>query len=195
MARYVVGVSGASGTIMAYRLIRVLGEMGHEIELVMSQGALYTAVKEMGPEFSSTKKFVAKLPENCEERIQLHPNLDVGAPICSGSYPTDGMVIIPCSMASVAAIAHGLGDNCLRRAADVTLKERRPLVIVPRETPLSEIHLENLCKLSKRGAAIVPPIPAWYHGQQTLEDVENFTVGKVLDMLKIEHEQYAPWLG
>lgn len=193
MARYVVGVSGASGVILASRLIAALTDKDHAVELVMSQNALYTATLELGKEYKSAAKFVSHLPPSAQQRVTIHPIHDVGCAIASGSYPVEGMVVIPCSMATVAAIAVGLSDNVLRRAADVTLKEKRPLILVPRETPLSEIHLENLCKLSRYGATILPPVPAWYTEPKSLEDVENFIVGKVLDCLHIEHSLYKKW--
>lgn len=193
MGRFVVGVSGASGIVLACRLIVELASGGHFIELVMSQSALYTASIELGKAWAPGAKFVKQLPASLQKKITLHPIQDVACAIASGSYPVDGMIIIPCSMATVAAVAIGLGDNVLRRAADVTLKEKRPLVIVPRESPFSELHLENLLKLSRLGATIVPPVPAWYTAPKTLEDVENFIVGKVLDALRVDHSLYPRW--
>ncbi len=186
MGRLVVGISGASGICLAHRLISVVD---CEVDLVMTPSALYTAGLEMGREYATVKRFVQSL----ERDVTVHGINDLGSAIASGSHLVDAMVIIPCSMTTIAAMAVGLGDNCLRRAADVTLKEKRPLVIVPREAPLADIHLENLYKLSKRGATIVPPVPAWYTKPQSLEDVENFIVGKVLDALKIEHSLYPRW--
>jgi flavin prenyltransferase len=191
MGRYVVGVSGASGIVLALHLLRALTEKGHRVELTMSQYALYTASLELGKEYATPGKFLSHIEKR--EYVSLHANQDVGCAIASGSFATDGMIIIPCSVATLAAIAHGLGDNALRRAADVTLKEKRPLIIVPREAPLSEIHLENMLKLCRLGATIVPPVPAWYTQPKTLEDVEKFIVGKVLDALKIEHDLYPRW--
>lgn len=193
LGRYVVGVSGATGVILAVKTLEALAERGHEIELVLTPNALYTATFELGKDYATTKKFLGHLSKKTQESIQLHAIQDVGCAIASGSYPVDAMVIIPCSLATVAAISVGLGDNVLRRAADVTLKEDRPLIIVPREAPLSELHLENLLKLKRLGATILPPTPAWYTQPKTLEDVENFIVGKVLDALKIEHQLYKRW--
>ncbi|MFN0064716.1 MAG: UbiX family flavin prenyltransferase [Chlamydiales bacterium] len=187
--RIIVGVSGASGTILAYKTIIALAERGFAIDLVISSSALYTAKVEMGDQFATARRFVEQLPVE----VQLHGINDVGSGIASGSYPAQAMVITPCSMATIAAVAHGLGDNCLRRAADVTLKERRPLIIVPRETPLSAIHLENMLALTKVGATIVPPVPAWYTHPTSLSDVEDFIVGKTLDALKIAHDIYPRW--
>lgn len=193
MARYVVGITGASGVSLAHRLIAFLASHGHQIELIISQHGLYTASLEMGKKFSTASKFVSQLSPEVQEKTTLHAVQDVGCAVASGSYLVEGMIVIPCSMATVAAISIGLGDNALRRAADVTLKEKRPLILVPRETPLSEIHLENLLKLSRLGATIIPPVPAWYTQPKTIEDVENYIIGKVLDLLRIPHSLYPRW--
>lgn len=193
MGRYVLGVSGASGMILALRALRALTGLGHQVELVMSQHALYTAAYELGKDLNTPSKFVATLPPSLQENVRIHPIHDVGCAIASGSYLTDGMLIIPCSMATVGAIACGLADNVLRRAADVAFKEKRRLVIVPRETPFSTLHLENLSKLSHLGAVIVPPAPAWYLAPQSLEEVELFIVGKALDALGVSHQLYKRW--
>lgn len=193
--RIILGVSGASGMILAYKAMKALTELEHHVELVMTSNASYTATLEMGKEFSSAAKFVSHLAPELQKRVTIHPINDVGATIGSGSYLVDGMLLLPCSMATLAAISIGLGDNLLRRAADVMLKERRPLVIVPRESPLSEIHLENMLSLTRKGAIIVPPVPAWYTHPKTLDDVENFIVGKSLDALKVTHSLYPRWTG
>lgn len=193
MGRFVVGISGASGIILAKKLIEFLAGADHEIDLIFSQYALYTASLELGAQYRSPTKFCSHFSEAVQKRIAVHPIQDVGCSVASGSYPTDGMIIIPCSMTTVAAIAAGLGDNAIRRAADVSIKEKRPLILVPRESPFSVIHLENLLKLANLGVTILPPIPAWYNQPATLEDMENFIVGKVLDILKIEHKLYKRW--
>jgi len=191
MGRYVVGVSGASGIVLALHTLRALTEQGHRVELTISQYALYTAALELGKGYNTPSKFLSHVEK--QDLVTIHSNQDVGCAIASGSFITDGMLIIPCSVTTLAAIAVGLGDNALRRAADVTLKEKRPLIIVPREAPFSEIHLENMLKLSRLGATILPPVPAWYTEPQSLEDVEKFIVGKVLDALKIKHDLYPRW--
>jgi 4-hydroxy-3-polyprenylbenzoate decarboxylase len=191
--RFVVGITGASGIVLAQKLIIALAQAGHFIELIISQHALYTAAFELGSQYTTPKKIVDSFPDQIQKRITLHPIQDIGCAVASGSYLVDGMIIIPCSMATLAAVAIGLGDNALRRAADVTIKEKRALVIVPRESPLSEIHLENLLKLARLGATIVPPMPAWYTTPTTLEDIEHFIVGKVLDALHLPHELYKRW--
>lgn len=188
MGRFVLGVSGASGIILAKRALDALSKLNHEVELVMSSYALYTASIELGKKFSKAAAFVEG-----RKNIHIHRIQDVACAIASGSYPTDGMLILPCSMATVGAIAAGLADNVLRRAADVTLKEKRRLVIVPRETPLSTLHLGNLLKLSQYGAVIVPPAPAWYNQPKNLEDIENFIVGKALDALGVENDLFPRW--
>jgi flavin prenyltransferase len=195
MDSFVIGVSGASGIILSCRLIRILADLGHKIELVLSQHALYTATIELGKQFGTGKKFLNQFSGEIRQRISLHAIGDIGCSIASGSFPVKAMVIIPCSMATLAALAVGLADNALRRAADVTLKEKRPLILVPRETPFNELHLENMLKLSRIGATILPPIPAWYTEPKSLSDIENFIVGKVLDVLHIEHSLYKKWKG
>lgn len=191
MGRYVVGVSGASGIVLALRLVQILTHLEHKVEFTMSKHAIYSASFEMGIAFTTASKFISHVER--KDLISIHRDQDIGCAIASGSFETDGMVVIPCSMATLAAIASGLSDNALRRAADVTLKEKRPLILIPRETPLSEIHLENMLKLSRLGATIIPPIPAWYTAPKSLEDIENFIVGKVLDALKIKHQLYPRW--
>lgn len=195
MERFILGVSGASGIVLAFKAMKALVELGHRVELVISSHAAYAASLEMGKEFSSGHKWAHHLPTELQGHVTLHPIHDVGASIGSGSYSVDGMLIIPCSMATLAAIAYGMSDNCLRRAADVTLKERRRLVVVPRESPLSEIHLENMLRLTRMGAIMVPPVPAWYTHPKSIEDMEGFIVGKALDALGVSHNLYPRWAG
>lgn len=193
MGRFVLGVSGASGSILALRLLRVLTRGGHLVDFIMTKSGGYSAQYELGKRFSRAEGWLQELNEDERSLVKVHAHGDVGTRVGSGSYFHDGMIVCPCSMASIAAIAVGLGDSCLRRAADVTLKEKRPLILVPREAPFSEIHLENLLKLSRVGATILPPAPAWYTNPKSLEDVENFIVGKVLDLLQVPHSLYPTW--
>jgi flavin prenyltransferase len=193
MARIVVGVTGASGIVLAHRAVTWLCKEGHQVELVLSKAALYTAVMEMGTEFGTAEGFLRHLTDEARQRVNVYKNHDFGAPIASGSCRTDGMLLIPCSMATLAAVAIGLGDNLIRRAADVTLKERRRLVVVPRETPLHEAHLDNMVRITRMGGVILPPVPAWYNQPQTLEDVENFIVGRALDLLGMDAALYRRW--
>lgn len=191
--RLVVGISGASGIVLAKRLLEELARQGVAIELVITPSALHTASLELERKFATPKRFLESLSEQVQAQTQLHPIGAIGASICSGSYRTEGMVVIPCSMSSLAAISYGMADNCLKRAADVTLKEKRPLVLVPREAPLSALHLENMLRLAQMGATLVPPVPAWYTLPKTLEDVENFIVGKTLEALRLNHSLYPAW--
>ena len=193
MAEIVVGVSGASGIILAHRAVDVLTQLKHRVHLILSKAALFTAIEEMGSDFGTTQKFVSSFSLEQRELITLHAIGDFSSPLGSGSYRTDGMLVIPCSMATLAAIAIGLSDNLLRRAADVHLKERRPLVIVPREMPLAENHLENMLRIARMGGMIAPPIPGWYTKPTNLQEMEDFIVGRILDGLKIDAELYPRW--
>lgn len=193
MAHYVLGITGASGIVLAYRLLDSLTQLGHSISLVMTKDASATAVLEVGAQLATAEKMMSSLSEPQQELIKCYAQSNFYAPIASGSCRFDGMLIVPCSMATLAAVAMGLADNLVRRAADVTLKERRKLVIVPRESPFSSIHLENLLKLSQMGAVIVPPIPAWYSLPKSLEEVEQFIVGRILDVLGVEGFHYKRW--
>jgi 4-hydroxy-3-polyprenylbenzoate decarboxylase len=193
MHRVVVGVSGASGIVLAFKMVKALTYLGHYVDLVFTRDAFYTAVEEMGADYCTIDKFLSHYTQEERSLISTHKINDFTAPIASGSFQCYGMIIIPCSMATVAAVATGLSDNLLRRAADVTLKERRHLVIVPREAPFSEIHLENMLKISRMGGVIVPPCPAWYMHPKSLDDVENFIVGRSLDALKIDNKLYKRW--
>lgn len=195
MARIVLGISGASGIILAHRALQWIASQGHIVDLVISRAAFYTATLEMGAEFGGVDGFIKKLDPAALERVHIHRNSDLGAPIASGTFPCDGMLLIPCSMASLAAIAIGLSDNLLRRAAEVALKERRRLVIVPREAPLIEAHLENMLRITRMGGIILPPVPAWYVGLQTLQDVEEFIVARACDALGIPAPPARRWEG
>lgn len=193
MERIVVGVSGASGTILACKTIYALTQAGYFVDLVLTKAALMTAGQEMGKEFATAKGFLHHLDESSKQKITHHQLNDFGASIASGSFKTKGMVIVPCSMATLAAVSMGLSDNLIRRAADVVIKEQRKLVVVPREAPLSSIHLQHMLNLSKVGAYILPPVPAWYTKPTSLDEVENFIVGKILDCFGIEHKLYPRW--
>jgi 4-hydroxy-3-polyprenylbenzoate decarboxylase len=193
MARYIVGVTGASGIILGYRLVHHLTDLKHRVDLVMSRDAGLTASLEMNDKLSSAEKWLSSFSDEQQSYIRSYSIKDFMAPMASGSALFDGMAIIPCSMATLGAIAAGLADNLLRRAADVSLKERRKLVIVPRETPLSDIHLENMLRLSRSGAVILPPAPGWYTQPKTMEEMEDFIVGRVMDSLGVKHSVYPRW--
>ncbi len=182
----VVGLSGSSGAQYGIRLLRVLHELGsHEIHLVISRGAEHTLRLEAGMEPSSLHPLADR----------VHEPDQMAAPISSGSFLTGGMVICPCSMRSLAAIATGNSDSLLIRAADVCLKERRRVVLVTRETPLSLIHLRNMVTVTEAGATVLPPVTAFYHQPKTIDDLIDQTIGKVLDQFGIEHELFRRWSG
>lgn len=183
--RLVVAMTGASGAVLTLELLRQLKVRPEwETHFVMSRGAEATVDYE--------------LPGRKQELLDLadriYDNTNIGAAIASGSFAAAGMVVVPCSMKTVAGIHSGYSDNLVLRAADVTLKEGRPLVLVPRETPLSPIHLRNLCDLSMMGAAVVPPMMTFYNGPQTVDDMVRHTVGKILDRLGIPAD-YRRWNG
>ncbi|MCL0043111.1 UbiX family flavin prenyltransferase [Dehalococcoidia bacterium] len=176
----VVGISGGSGAILAKIAVESLLSKNIHVVVTASSSARQMWLYELGIPFSETLS-------DWESRANFtyHNVADIGAPIASGGQPTSGMLIIPCSMATVAAIAHGFSDNLLRRAADVTIKERRPLIVIARESPLSAIHLENLLTLARLGVVILPPAPAFYLKPETVQDVNEYIVEKALDALSV----------
>jgi 4-hydroxy-3-polyprenylbenzoate decarboxylase len=183
--RVIVAITGATGTIFGVRLLQVLQETDIETHLVMSKWAARTLAEET--------------PYTVEQVQQLathvYPLADQGAAISSGSFITNGMVVVPCSVRTLAAIAHGLGDNLIHRAADVVLKERRRLVLAVREAPLNDIHLENMLKLSRMGVVICPPVPSFYTRPETIDDIVNFSVARLLDQLDIHLDVHDRWTG
>lgn len=191
MKRIVVGITGASGSILAKGVIETLLKSGHEVHLVVSPQGEKVLAYELECSFSN---YIADLkalsPKFCHYDSQ-----NLFAAISSGSFHTDGMIVVPCSMGTLGKIAGGTSDNLLCRAADVTLKEQRPLVLVARETPLSSLHLENMLKLSRNGAIILPPVPAYYNRPKDLETLIEHTVGRILKSAKIENPLYAVWHG
>lgn len=185
MKPYIVAITGASGAIYGVRLLQVLAEAGIPVELVISDTAKIVIKEEItgdGHLFG-------------DRHIHTNDFHDFTAPIASGSYPVEGMVIIPCSMGTLGAIASGLSQNLIHRAADCAIKESRKLILVPRETPLSAIHLENMLKLARLGVKIVPPMPAFYSAQKSIQDLVDFVVGKVMDQMGIPHTLYPRWVG
>lgn len=179
-------MTGATGTILGARVLEALRKLDVETHLVMSKWAEATLKYE-------TDSYT---PQDLRALASKHYSIrDVSAPISSGSFQTDGMVIVPCSMKSLAAVRIGYADDLIARAADVIMKERRRLVLVVRETPLSTIHLENMTSLSRNGAIIFPPVPAFYTRPETLDDVLNQTVGRILDMLQLQSSDFERWNG
>jgi 4-hydroxy-3-polyprenylbenzoate decarboxylase len=176
----VLGISGSSGALLARRAVEVLAELGRPVHLTYTPACLQVWPDEVG---HPLKADLAHWKEHCGVRVFL-PD-DFRAPMSSGSFLTAGMLIVPCSMRSVSAIAHGASSNLLERAADVTIKEGRPLVIVPRETPLSAIHLENLLALARLGVRVVPPVPQFYTRPHTAEDIIDRIVRRAIAQLGI----------
>src|SRR5438045_5871819 len=183
--RIIVGITGATGVIYGVRLLQRLREADVETHLVISKWGARTLLHET----PFSREQVEALAT-----VAYAPN-DMGAAIASGSFRADGMIVAPCSVKTLGAIAHGYGDSLVHRAADVTLKERRRLLLAVREAPLSEIHLENMLKLARMGVVIVPPVPAFYTRPQTIDDLVNFTVARLLDQLDIHIDVRSRWLG
>lgn len=174
--RLIVGVSGASGMIYALRFLQHVNQWNAlEIHLVVTANARTIIAHELGPQTDFSRL-----------AFQTYRPDDLMAPICSGSFPTEGMVIIPCSMKTVAGLASGYADNLLLRAADVTLKEKRPLLIVPRETPFGAIHLENMNRLAHWGVQVVPACPSFYHLPRTLDELVDQFVFRIMDLLGLQ---------
>jgi 4-hydroxy-3-polyprenylbenzoate decarboxylase len=184
MKRIVVGITGSSGVIYGIRLLEALrGVTEFETHVVLSEAARTN----IAIETDRTAADVEALA------YRAHEVSDLAAPLASGSYRTVGMAIIPCSVKTLAAVAHSFNDNLLVRAADVTLKEGRRLVLVPRETPLHQGHLRLLLQAAELGAVILPPVPAFYHKPKTIGDIVDHTVGKVLDALGVPHDLFPRW--
>ena len=181
--RIVVGVAGSSSPIYGIRTLEVLKDAGVETHLVVSEGAKRTIALE-------TRWTVEEVEALA---TVVYDSRDLAASISSGSFPTDGMIVAPCSMKTLSAIAYSFSQDLLARAADVTLKERRKLVLVPRETPLHLGHLRNMVRATELGAVILPPVPAFYHAPKTVDDIINQTVGKILDQFHIEHTLFHRW--
>ena len=183
--RIVVGITGATGTVFGVRTLQVLKDAGVETHLVLSKWGARTLLHET----PHTVDYVKSLA------TYAYSESDQGAAISSGSFVTDGMIIAPCSVRTLAAIANGHGDNLVHRAADVILKERRKLVLMVREAPLSDIHIENMLKLSRMGVVITPPVPAFYNNPQNLDEVINHIVMRALDALGIHVDVASRWEG
>jgi 4-hydroxy-3-polyprenylbenzoate decarboxylase len=183
--KIIVGITGATGAIYGVRILERLREAGAETHLVISRWGARTLLHET----PYSREQVESLAS-----VAYAPG-DMGAAISSGSFRTDGMVIAPCSAKTLAAVAHGFGENLVHRAADVILKERRRLVLVVREAPLSDIHLENMLKLSRMGAVVLPPMPAFYNRPRTVDDIVEHTVSRVLDQFGLDVSGAERWSG
>jgi 4-hydroxy-3-polyprenylbenzoate decarboxylase len=185
MKQVIVAITGASGAIYGVRLLKALRTARVAVHLTISPTAEINLKLETGMTADALSKFAK----------HLYATTDLAAPISSGSFPIDGMAIVPCSTKTLAAVAHGYSDNLITRAAEVTLKERRTLVLVPRETPLNQIHLKNMLTLARAGAVILPASPGFYHAPKNIDELIDHIVGKIMDALHIEHSLYKRWTG
>lgn len=184
--RIIVGISGASGVILGYKLLQALKAVPCcETHLIISEGSLRT--------FEFEKEVT--MAETIALADYYHENNNMAASIASGSFKTDGMIIVPCSMKTVSAIANGYASNLIARAADVCLKENRKVLVVPREMPLGKIHLKNLLALADLGCSIVPPMLTFYNNPQTIDDQVNHIVGKILMQFDIDYKKFVAWAG
>lgn len=183
--RLVMAITGASGVVYGIRMLEVLKELQVETHLIMSEWG----AKNVKIETNKNEDYVRSLATKCYEDDNM------AAPMSSGSFKTDGMAVVPCSMKTIASIANAFDDSLVSRAAGVCLKEQRKLVLVPRETPLSKIHLDNMSKLADAGAVILPAMPGFYHRPETVDDLIDHVVGKALDQFNIDHGLFKRWGG
>lgn len=184
--RLIVAMTGASGSVYGIRILERLRQLGGwETHLVVSEAGVLNAFQEYGMD----RKALHKLAD------VTHNVRDIGATIASGSFITAGMVIAPCSMKTLAGVAHAFADNLITRAADVILKERRRLVLITRETPLNLAHIRNMEMVTLMGGVVFPPVPAFYSGGKTVDDLVNHSVGRVLDLFDVEHNSIPRWAG
>lgn len=191
MKKWIIGITGASGSVYAHRLIEAFLTLDHDVSLLATDNAREVCRLELG----------RSLEELCEgyrslsPRLHLYSNTDLLAPVSSGSHHADGMVIVPCSMGTLGKIAGGISDSLMTRAADVSIKERRPLLLAVRESPLSAIHLENMLKLARLGVIIMPPVIPFYHKPASLEESTDLLIGRILDTLGVENPYHRSWRG
>jgi 4-hydroxy-3-polyprenylbenzoate decarboxylase len=185
MKKIIVGITGATGVIYGIRLLEVMRDLGIESHVVISEAAKQNIIIETDFSVDEVEKFAHRLyePKN------------LAASISSGSFKTDGMVIVPCTIKTLSGIANSYNDNLITRAADVVLKEKRRLILVARETPLHKGHLQLMSQAADLGAVILPPVPAFYHGPRTIQDLIDHIVGKILDLMDVEHNLYRRWNG
>lgn len=193
-----LALTGASGLPYGLRLLECLLEAGCRVQLLYSQAAQVVARQELNFELPSRPSeartaLLARFPTVDGEKLSVYGREEWFAPVASGSNPPDAMVVCPCSMGTLASIAQGLSDNLIERAADVVLKEGRKLVLVPRETPFSAIHMENMLRLTRAGAVILPPSPGFYHHPQSVQDIVDFVVARILDQLRVPHTLMQRW--
>lgn len=197
--RVAVGVTGASGAVYAVRTIAALLEQGCRVELIVSDYGRRLLAEEVAPDIR-VDGLLSYLADRYGERVHAgtlvpHSNKDLGSALASGSHRCEAMVVVPCSMKTLAGIAHGLSQNLIERAADVMLKEKRRLVVVPRETPMSLPDLRNMVACAEAGAMVLPAMPAFYQKPQTIDDLAAFVAGKILDALGFEQHLFPAWKG
>ena len=193
----VVAITGASGAVYATRLLEILLRAGRDVHLTISPSGAAVIKQELGIAIEPAQPDLAKLlsADMTEQlgRVTCHRHDDFLAPIASGSFLTGGMVVCPCSGSTLSGIAHAASMNLIQRAADVHLKECRKLILVPRETPLSVLQIENMQRAAQAGAVILPAMPGWYHGVQSVQDLIDFVVARILDQLEVPHELMRRW--
>ena len=189
----IVGVTGASGAVYAQRLLRFLCKREYNIHLAISDAAFLVIRHELSVDLDRHQPNFRDFLGFSADNITYYHNSDIGATIASSRYPIKAMVIVPCSTNTLCSVAYGISNNLIQRAAGITIKERRDLVVVPRETPLSSIHLEAMQRLSSAGACILPAMPGFYHRPQAIEDQVDFVVAKILDVLRIPHTLVPEW--
>lgn len=196
MREFILGITGASGALIGQRMLQEMLSCGLKVHLIMSRNAVTVYEEEVGLVLGKTH---AQIEKNLRrylkspKHLEVAPFEDFAAKVSSGSAKMEGMIIAPCSMSTLGAIAHGITLNLIHRAASVSIKEKRPLILVPRESPLSPIHLKNMVELSQIGVHIVPATTAFYHKPKTVDEMVLFTVGRVLDLIKVEHHLFKRW--
>ncbi len=192
MKRYILAITGASGGILGIRLLEELVKAKAVVYTIITKQSFSIIRDEVGLDWTNdTEKKIRQYLKTRD--VSYLDEYNLAAPISSGSFKTDAMIVCPCSMKTLSGIASGYANNLVERAADVMLKEGRPLILVPRETPFNSIHLENMLRLSRLGVRIIPPIPGFYHKPRKIEDIIDFIVGKVLDSLSVEHSLFKRW--
>ncbi len=196
MKSFIVAISGASGSIYGLRLVEELLKSVDNIYLCISRTSFFIIKTETGVDWTAATALETeqKIQEYySSKKIRYFSEDNLAAPVSSGSFLTNGMFVVPCSMKTLSGIANGYANNLTERAADVVLKEGRPLILSPREMPFNEIHLENMLKLKRMGVTIIPPIPGFYHKPKEIQDIVDFVVGKILDSAGISHDLFKRW--